>query len=273
MIGIRIQKVLADAGISSRRQAEEMILQGRVEVNGHLVTALPCFVDPQADRICVDGQPIRMPSGPKQAYLLNKPKGVLAGLAGQKGPGPHVLDLAPPIRPPVYVVGALDADSTGLVVLTNDGELADRLNHPRYRQERTYVAEVDARVDEATIEALRSPMWLDDRRVEGARLVKVLRRGGDGTLLEIHIVEAMSRQVQRMLAKVRHKVRRLRRVGLGPLREKGLKIGHFRPLSPTEIARIKQAAQGGGQGGGQAADGAPGKRLGRARSSRRRRPG
>ena len=243
MAAVRIQKVLAEAGISSRRQAEELILAGRVEVNGKLVTQLPCFVDPQADQVRVDGQAVRFRGGPRQTLLLNKPKGVSAGPAGERAGQPNVLDLVPPMRPPVCVVGGLDADSTGLVVITNDGELADRLNHPRYGHERTYVVEVDGRMDQATADALRAGVFLDERRVPGVRLVKVLGRQADSTLLEVHAVEVVSRQVQRMLAKVRHKPRRLRRVGLGPLRQTGLKIGHFRRLSEIEVRNIKQPSE------------------------------
>ncbi len=163
MSKVRVQKVLAEAGVASRRAAEAMILQGRVEVNGRIVNRLPCLVDVETDRIRVDGQTVARPAAVKTYVLLNKPKGVVCA-RDDKRARPRVYDLVPPLRGQTYCVGGLDVDSTGLVLLTNDGELADRLNHPRYGVPRTYIVEVDGRVESPAVDKLASGVFIDGRR-------------------------------------------------------------------------------------------------------------
>jgi 23S rRNA pseudouridine2605 synthase len=243
MSKVRIQKVLAGAGVSSRRAAETMILEGRVEVNRRIVRELPCFVDVEADEIRVDGEVLRRPKMRKTYFLLNKPKGVVCAQAD-----PHarlrVFDIVPPLTGQTYCIGGLDVDSTGLVLLTNDGELIQRLSHPRYGVTRRYLAEVDGKVGEGTIEQFKAGVFMGRQRSARAK-VKVLRRGAEQTLIEIELAETSGREVRQVLARLGHKTRRLKRVGIGPLSDEGITIGRFRRLSPHEVAALMRA---GGKG-------------------------
>jgi len=234
---IRIQKLLSDAGVASRRGVEPLILDGRITVNGEQIAELPCFVDPDKDEILLDGRPIKKYTAPPVYMLVNKPRGVVStehpGPAGE----PRVVDIIPPQRSRVFVVGALDDESTGVVLVTNDGELAERMTHARYGLVKKYVADVEGRIGEDAIEALKAGMFFDGRRTRRA-YVKVLSRSPERTMLEIDVAETHNRQVRRMFAKVGHKVRRLKRVALGPLTDEGIKIGHWRNLLPGEVRRL-----------------------------------
>jgi len=243
MSGERIQKVLARLGIDSRRAIERMILEGRISVNDQPVRSLPCFVDPLCDRIKVNGKLIRLAQFRKVAYLLSKPRGVICSARQYDQRRPIVSDLVPAISKPVYIVGGLDADTTGLVVVTNDGQLADRLTHVRYAMERIYVVEVDAPIPCGTIEALKKGVVMDDRRSTAAHLVKVLRKSKSGCLLEIHLVESHPRQLPRMLTRLKCKARKIKRVGLGPLSDTGLKVGSYRRLTEREYAKVLEATR------------------------------
>ncbi|MCD6365768.1 MAG: rRNA pseudouridine synthase [Planctomycetes bacterium] len=240
----RINKVLANAGVASRRGVEEMIGQGRVTVNGQLVVELPCFVDLAADRVCVDGRhirPARAGVEDKVYFLLNKPRGVVCTQRDEAG-RPRVVDLLPEIPQRVYPVGRLDVETTGLIVVTNDGELTDYLTHPRYGVVKTYVAEVVGFVEADHIEAVRRGVYLDGRRTQGAG-VKVLRRNRKRTLLEIRLREGRNREVRRMLTRLGYKVTRLKRVAIGAITDRGLKIGSFRKLRPAEVARLRRSGE------------------------------
>ncbi|MFA6135330.1 MAG: pseudouridine synthase [Phycisphaerae bacterium] len=242
---VRIQKVLAEAGVASRRSAEMMILEGLVKVNGQIVHKLPCFVE-EDDEIRVDGSVVRRHgSGRKTYFLINKPKGVVCSQTDLQQ-RPRVYDIVPPLGGQIYCVGSLDVDATGLVLLTSDGELAEILNHPRYNVPRRYLVEVDGRVGVTTIEALKIGVIIDRRRSNPAK-VKVLRRGPERTLLELELVESSGREVRPILARLGHKSRRLKRTGLGPISDVGIKIGHFRTLRSGEVTAIKRAgaAKGG----------------------------
>jgi 23S rRNA pseudouridine2605 synthase len=236
MSRVRIQKLLAEAGVASRRAVEAMILEGRVEVNGQLVTRLPCFVDVQRDRIRVDGREVAAPHGGRRSFLVNKPRGVVCSLHDAHG-RPRVYDLAPPMAGQVYCVAALDVDSTGLVLLTNDGALANRLNHPRYGVPRTYVVEVDGCVDPQAVDKIGAGVFIDGRRAKPAG-VKVLRRGRDRTLLEVVLVESAGREVRPILIRLGYRARRLKRTAIGPVRDEGLRLGQCRPLRPAEAAAL-----------------------------------
>lgn len=239
---VRIQKVLAEAGVASRRSAEQMVLDGRVTVNGSVVESLPCFVDPASDDIRVDGGRAIRPGGERKVYfLLNKPRSVVCTQrdpAGRK----RAVDLIPPVRERVHCVGRLDADSTGLIVLTNDGELTQLLTHPSCGVIKTYVVEAAGRVGGEVIEKLKSGLWMAGGRTRGAG-VKVLHRGPKRTLLEVRLGEGRNRQVRRMLAKLGHTVRRLKRVAIGPITDRGLKIGHCRTLTHEEVAKLRRVAR------------------------------
>jgi 23S rRNA pseudouridine2605 synthase len=239
---IRIQKVLAEAGVASRRAVEEMILEGRVEVNGQIVNRLPCFVDPDADRIRVDGQTVARPSARKTYILLNKPKGIVCAARDTRG-RPRVYDLVPPLEGQTYCLGGLDVDSTGLVLLTNDGAMADRLSHPRYGVPRTYLVEVDGHIEGKTADRLTSGIFVDGRR-SAAKRVRVLRRGDRRTLLEITLVESAGREVRPLLMRLGHKSRRLKRTAIGPVTDRGIKIGKFRLLNRSEIKALMTSGRG-----------------------------
>ncbi len=242
MSKVRIQKVLAEAGAAARRAVEEMILAGRVEVNGKVVTRLPCFVDPATDRIRVDGKAVSTRPAPKVYVLVNKPRGVVCARGDPHG-RPRIYDIVPPIAGAVYCVAALDVDSTGAVLLTNDGDLANRLSHPRYGVARTYVVEVDGRVDGPAVGRLTSGVVIGGRRVKPRR-VKLLRRGPRRSVLEIELVESAGREVRPMLARLGYKTRKLKRTGIGPLSDKGVRSGAFRVLDRRQVTALTRAADG-----------------------------
>jgi 23S rRNA pseudouridine2605 synthase len=246
----RIQKILGNAGVASRRKIEEMILQGRVAVNGRVLTELPILVDPDRDRVTVDDEPVKIDTrdvGRRLYFLMNKPKGVYSTNVAQ-GAQLRAVDLLPPDLPGrVYPVGRLDAESTGLLLLTNDGELTNHLTHPRYGVTKTYRAIVSGRVNEQSLRELEQGVWLADKQGRGfktgrvrIKVTKTLRgKGGDKSVLEISLREGRNRQVRRMLAKIGNKVRELTRVKLGPLTLHGLGPGQFRELTSREIRELR----------------------------------
>ena len=236
----RIQKVLARAGVASRRAIEQMIVDGRVEVNGRLVTKLPCFVTGGADEVRPDGRRVRLGrrAAPLKYFLLNKPRGVICTQSDPQG-RPRAVDLLPRTRGRVYCVGRLDADSTGLVLLTNDGDLTEHLTHPSHGVVKTYVAQVAGRLSGQAVEKIKAGVHLGGGPTRPAG-VKVLRRGPTRTLLEIRLAEGRNREIRRMLAKLGHNVRRLKRVAIGPVTDKGLKVGSFRVLTKAEVATLQR---------------------------------
>jgi 23S rRNA pseudouridine2605 synthase len=233
----RLQKVMASAGVASRRQCEELILQGMVRVNGRVVEELPAFADPDVDTITVGGRPLQQPR--RVYYLLNKPKGIICTSSDPQG-RPRAVDLVPSGER-VFCVGRLDADTSGLIILTNDAELTNLLTHPKYKVSKTYVAKVAGRVDAQAVEKLRKGIWLAEGRTSHAG-VKVLKRGHNDSQVEITISQGLNRQVRRMLAKVGLPVQSLKRTRIGGLSIKGLGVGRYRPLSKPEAASLKRAA-------------------------------
>ena len=246
----RIQKVLANAGVASRRNVEEMVLQGRVAVNGKPVRRLPVLIDPQEDRVTVDDEPVRFGgrrAGERVYLVMNKPRGVYSTNVAQ-GAQTRAVDLLPPnFATRVYPVGRLDADSKGLLLLTNDGDLTNRLTHPRYGVPKTYRAVVDGYVTPQFIAELEKGVWLADREGQGFKTgrshIRIAKRSRDKSILEITIREGRNRQVRRMLAKLGHKVRDLTRIRMGPLTLEGLAPGAFRPLNPREVRELREAGQ------------------------------
>jgi 23S rRNA pseudouridine2605 synthase len=233
----RLQKVMASAGVASRRECEELILQGVVRVNGRVVDELPAFVDPETDAITVNGRPLEQPR--RVYYLLNKPKGVICTNEDPQG-RPRAVDLVPGGQR-IFCVGRLDADTTGLIILTNDAELTNLLTHPKYKVSKTYVAKVAGRIDAPAVEKLRKGVWLAEGRTARAG-VRVLKRGYNDSLVEMTISQGLNRQVRRMLAKVGLPVQSLKRTRIGNLSIKGLGLGRFRPLSKAEVASLRRAA-------------------------------
>jgi 23S rRNA pseudouridine2605 synthase len=236
----RLQKVLAQAGLGSRRSCEELIADGRVTVNGEVAT-LGTRADPEVDAIEVDGARVGVRQGLVH-YLLNKPKGVVTTASDPQG-RPTVVEIVP-AEPRVYPVGRLDVDTEGLLVLTNDGELAHRLTHPSYGVDKEYLADVEGAPSRGALRRLREGVDLDDVRTAPARVSLV----GDHTL-RITIHEGRNRQVRRMCEAVGHPVRRLVRVRIGPLADRRLPPGEWRPLTQAEVRELERAAAGVRPGG------------------------
>ena len=229
---MRLAKYLAHAGVASRRAAETMIAAGRVSVGGEVVTDPARNVD-ASSRVMVDGRPLEGPE-PRVVYALNKPVGVLS-TAKDTHRRPTVVELVGAEGLRLYPVGRLDADSSGLILLTNDGELANRLTHPSFQVAKTYRARLGGGpVGDAALEALRRGVELDDGPTAPARVRRVR-----GNLIEVSIREGRNRQLRRMCAAVNHPVLELRRVGFGPLRLGGLETGEHRRLSFSEVERLR----------------------------------
>jgi 23S rRNA pseudouridine2605 synthase len=227
----RIQKILAAAGFGARRTCEQLVLDGRVRINGEVVRTLPILVEPNRDRLTVDGRPVR---AERHVYfILHKPRHVYCTHNDPSG-RKRAIDLLVGVRERVYPVGRLEAEATGLLLMTNDGELAARLTHPRYGIPKTYRAEVDGCPSPRTIETLRRGVWLSDGRTPPAE-VTLVHKERDKAVLEITLREARNREVQRLLAKLGHRVRRLVRIRTGKLSIRGLPVGAFRPLSRAEV--------------------------------------
>jgi len=237
----RLQKVMAAAGIASRRGCEEMIRLGLVEVNGTVVDKLPFLVDPDHDKIMVEGKKIRTEY--KAYYLLNKPKRVLCT---NYDPSDRMkaIDLMKGVNAKVrlFPIGRLDADSQGLLIMTNDGELTNRLTHPRYGISKTYVADISGSLTGEEVEKLKKGIWLSEGKAHAER-VKVLQRNAKHTLLEIDLREGRNRQIRRMLAQLGHPVRQLTRVRIGNLTMRGLGPGKFRPLTSEEIKSLRRLVE------------------------------
>ena len=230
---MRLAKYLAHCGVASRRAAEALIADGRVAVGAEIVTD-PARDVTGAEPITVDRRPVGLP-GDRVVYVLNKPRGVVSTAKDTHG-RPTVVDLVPSDRR-LYPVGRLDADTTGLLLLTDDGELANRLTHPRHEVPKTYRARVaDPPVSSGALHALRTGVLLDD----GPTLPAGVRQPRPG-VLEITLREGRKRQVRRMCEAVGHPVISLQRVAFGPLTLRGLRPGAHRPLTPEEIDALRQA--------------------------------
>jgi 23S rRNA pseudouridine2605 synthase len=238
----RLQKILAHAGIASRRAAEKLIAQGRVTVNGKTVLEMGTKADLATDEIRVDGSRIKGVERPRY-ILLYKPAGYVTTL---KDPQRRrtVMELLAGVREYVYPVGRLDYDTEGLLLLTNDGDLAAKLTHPRHGVERTYEARVLGLPDEAAMERLRNGIPLDGHRTlpAAAKLLNRSPNDREGVVL-LTIREGRNRQVRRMLEAVGHPVRNLRRVKIGPLSDRRLKAGEWRELTKEEIRALTALAE------------------------------
>lgn len=268
--GKRLQKVLAEAGIASRRDAEALITAGRVTVNGQRITALPAWADPLSDRIEVDGEPIARPrkaghghAAPQHVYIaLHKPRRVISTSRDEahRTSVVDLVDLPSELARRVFPVGRLDADSTGLILLTNDGELANRLTHPRYGVSKEYLVSIRGHLSLEDVEKLKKGLYLaptpaekQQRGPESAAKraaiseVKLLgydrdEQRGDRTKLLLTLREGQNREIRRLMARLGYNVRRLQRVAIGPITIKGLASGSWRLLHPTEVHKLKKAA-------------------------------
>ena len=261
--GERLQKVLADAGIASRRDCEKLIANGQVRVNRKLVSALPAWVDPANDRITVDGRPVHVRADAEKAMrdriyvAVNKPRRVISTVSDPEGRR-TVSDLVDyPGNPRLYPVGRLDADSTGLILLTNDGDLTQRLTHPKYGVDKEYEVVLKGRLEDSDIDRLKKGLFLTGRRrdpsgdVDASRAkmedVVVMSRGrgkagNDRTRVRITLREGKNREIRRLLARLEFDVHRLERIRIGPLKLKGIASGSWRKLTGKEVAMLRRVA-------------------------------
>jgi len=232
--GIRLQKFLADAGVASRREGERLIQSGRVEVNGQVVTELGVRVEPDRDQVRVDGRRVRA-AGKRAYYLLNKPKGIITSASDPEG-RPTVVELLQGVRERVFPVGRLDWSSEGLLILTNDGDLAYRLTHPANHVPKVYRVKVRGSVGDEELRAVRRGLLLDGRRTLPARVERISSQAN--SWLEVTLYEGRKNQIRRMFDRLGHRVQKLKRIAIGPIRDRALKPGEWRRLTPAEIRRL-----------------------------------
>jgi 23S rRNA pseudouridine2605 synthase len=232
---IRLQKLLAQSGIASRRKCEEIMLAGLVEVDGEVVTRLGTKVDPTVAVIRVSGK--RLPPISTHVYLvLNKPRGVVSTMSDPEG-RKTLQDLVADRPERLFHVGRLDTDTAGLILLTNDGDFAHRMAHPSFEVDKTYVAEVDGEVSKTTLARIADGVTLDDGPVRVAK-VKVVGEHIDRTIIELVIHEGRNRIVRRLLEHVGHPVRRLTRTRFGPVNLVGIRTGELRDLTTDELGAL-----------------------------------
>jgi pseudouridine synthase len=233
----RIQKILAKAGIASRREAERMVVEGRVSVNGKVVQTLGFKADPSKDHIKVDGRRLA-PFEPKVILLLNKPRGYLSTVKDPKG-RPTVLDLLKNLKWRIYPVGRLDFDAEGLLLLTNDGDLAHLLSHPRFSVPKTYLVKVTGVPEEKKLMRLKRGVMLDDG---GAKAVScsLIRQKEKNSWVRVVVTEGRNHLVKKMFSAIGHTVLKLKRIEYGPIQLGDLAFGQFRYLTPAEMEKLKR---------------------------------
>ena len=236
MSEIRLQKYLAEAGVASRRKCEEFMLQGRVEVNGVRITELGSKVD-AGDIVKVDGKEVKQEE--KKVYiLLNKPVGYITTAKDQFS-RKTVLDLIEGVNERIYPVGRLDYDTSGLLLLTNDGDLAYKLTHPSREADKIYQVKVKGALNDNALHAFKSGIRIDDYTTSPAK-IKILERTSTDTLIEVTIHEGKNRQVRRMFEAVGHTVLKLRRISIGPVKLGNMEEGTWRNLTPEEVKSLKK---------------------------------
>ena len=237
---VRLQKVLAESGVASRRHSEAIIKEGRVLVDGKVVTELGTKVDPHIQKIEVDGKAIQPQH--KAYYMVNKPEGFLCTNDDPEGRD-RVIDLLPKTRERLYPVGRLDEASQGLMLVTNDGPLANRLLHPRYGVPKVYRVQVVGFPEREALDTLRTGQEFSDGKFH-VEAFKVTKTQGDSTFLEIVLKEGHNREIRRLFARIGHKVLKLQRIAFGPLRLGTMKLGEFRHLTSFEVRQLKDVAGG-----------------------------
>ena len=236
----RLQKIISQAGIASRRKAEELILQGRVEVNGKVVRTLGAKADPEKDHVKLNGRLLRT-GQPKVYLMLNKPKGYVTTLKDPEG-RPTVMELLKGVHQRVYPIGRLDYDAEGLLLFTNDGEIAEHLMHPRYEIPRTYLVKVKGVLEDQEIQRLEAGVLLIDGMTAPCR-IKKMRKTMENSWIELTMREGRNRQVKRILEHAGHPVLKLKRIRFAWLELAGLEVGEYRYLAEKEIQRIKKAGR------------------------------
>lgn len=234
----RLQKILADAGIASRRKAEELIKEGRVTVNGVVITEMGFKASPLEDHIKVDGKLLRVNTQEQVYFMLNKPKKVMCTVDDPEG-RQTVIDLVRNrVKERVWPVGRLDYHSEGLVILTNDGEMTLRLTHPRYKVAKVYEVKVKDLPSEEKLDKLRKGVYLEDGKTQPCE-IEFLKKTRENSRFRIVIKEGKKQQIRRMFMKIGHPVMKLKRVEYGPLKLGKLAIGEVRPLTGKEVSELK----------------------------------
>lgn len=233
----RLQKFLAEAGIASRRRAEELIAAGKVQVNGKTVTEMGTKIDPQKDEVFYAGKKIDNRREKPVYIMLHKPEGYVTTAKEQFG-RPAVLELIKGVEERIFPVGRLDYETSGLLLLTNDGDLTYKLTHPKHDVEKTYVARIYGTPDEGDMQKFRRGMILDGRQTKPAK-IRILEKGDRISTVEITIQEGRNRQVRKMCEAMKHPVAQLKRVATGELRLGDLPKGKFRHLTAAEVRYLK----------------------------------
>jgi 23S rRNA pseudouridine2605 synthase len=233
----RVQLIIRDAGLASRRKAEEMILEGRVTLNGSIVTDPTMTADPDRDHIKVDGKLLLRPDSAKYYYLFNKPRNVVSTMSDPEG-RPCVGDLLKTLKKRFFTVGRLDFDAEGLMILTNDGQLAQKLSHPSHRIPRTYLVKVRGTPDDRLLSTIKRGMRIGDGERLGNVLWSVVKKQKTTTWLRIVLYEGKKNEIKRIFLQIRHPVRKIRRVGFGPLTLGTLPVGEWRTLTEREMTKL-----------------------------------
>lgn len=239
---IRLQKILADGGVASRRKAEELIKEGRVSVNGKVVTEMGFKASPFEDHIKVDGKLIKFSTQKAVYFMLNKPKKVMCTVEDPEGRQTVIDIIRNRIKERVWPVGRLDYHSEGLVILTNDGELTLRLTHPRYKVPKVYEVKVKDLPAEEKLDKLRKGVYLEDGKTQPCEIY-FLKTTRENSRFKVVLKEGKKQQIRRMFMKIGHPVMKLKRIEYGPLKLGKLAIGDFRPLSEKEIQELKKACK------------------------------
>ncbi len=231
---MRLNKFLASCGIASRRKCDELIFGGKVKVNGEIIKTPAFKIDPEKDEVSVNENVVKLP---KKIYIaLNKPEGVLCSLKDDFG-RTLITDLIPEIKERIFPVGRLDFNSEGLILLTNDGELSNRLIHPKYKVEKTYHVLIKGNIDRDSLERLSNGIELDGKKTQPSK-IRILDMGKKTTFIEIKLKEGKKRQIRRMLKEVGYEVKKLRRVKFGPIKLGRLKKGEWRYLTKKEVENL-----------------------------------
>ncbi len=239
---VRLQKILADAGIASRRKAEELIREGRVSVNGVVITEMGYKASPTEDHIKVDGKLIKPKTQKFVYFMFNKPKKVMCTVEDPEGRQTIIDFVRTKIKERVWPVGRLDYHSEGLVILTNDGELTLRLTHPRYKVAKVYEVKVKDLPSEEKLDKLRKGVYLEDGKTQPCEIT-FIKTTRENSRFKVVLSEGKKQQIRRMFMKIGHPVMKLKRVEYGPLKLGKLPIGSFRPLTEKELAELKKVCK------------------------------
>jgi len=242
---VRLQKFLSRAGVASRRAAEELIREGHVSVDGRVATEMGITIDPATSVVKVDGRLVQAPES-FSYYVLDKPRHVVCTMADPQGRA-TVRDLIPAEVGRVYPVGRLDYDAEGVLLLTDDGDLANQLMHPRFGVERTYHAKVKGRIEDRALERLRTGVYLEDGRAQ-AEDVRFLRRTSENSWITLTLREGRQHEVKRMCLAAGHPVQKLRRISYAGVGLGGLGPGKLRRLTPAELGQLRRAVREGAPG-------------------------